>query len=398
MPTNDSLSSLAEDIQTFANEVLYQLKNQLMALGRVNMDYQDEARRPGDTIVIHDFYVSGDASVRSIDGAATASEAGATNVSIQLQHVYKAVGFDNIRRVLSSVDLLQKGAQRVAYAVGRKVDSLIIANWSKIPYHVGEVDGSAMFNSTDKLQALNLARKVLMQNKAPMSDLQAIVNPTEAANLRALDQFLQVNSSGSNEVLRQGTLGQVFGMDVREVQDVPTATLGTAAEWGTPLVNDPSATLAIGDTNLPVDGLGASATIPAGSTFTLGGTEYTTTADATATTGAATLPISPALVAVPADNDPLTATAYSNSQSVNLAWHPDAFGLATRPLEGFLPGTGVQSVIAQDPDSGLQIRVSIQSNVLGSAGSAFREEVTVDLLAGTALLRPELAVRMHGEV
>jgi hypothetical protein len=74
----------------------------------------------------------------------------------------------------------------------------------------------------------------------------------------------------------------------------------------------------------------------------------------------------------------------------NIAFHPDALVLATRPLgddDGYFAKPGVTIATVADPESGLSFRLGISYN-----HKAFRWIVSVDILYGVKALREELAV------
>jgi hypothetical protein len=71
----------------------------------------------------------------------------------------------------------------------------------------------------------------------------------------------------------------------------------------------------------------------------------------------------------------------------NLAFHPEAFILAMRPLPDAPAGSGTVSASIVDPDTGIAIRSQI------SYDPAFRGvRVSLDVLYGVAVLRPEFGI------
>jgi len=72
-------------------------------------------------------------------------------------------------------------------------------------------------------------RKILMDNGAPGSDLNLVVDTTAGAALRTLAQLTKVNESGDTSLLRQGVLLPLHGFDVRESAGVKTPAVGTGA-------------------------------------------------------------------------------------------------------------------------------------------------------------------------
>jgi len=401
----NTISSVAESIQFFGQEVLSQLRARLALVGIVNRDYSGATAAHGQTINIPSLAISGTARTRAIAGAVTTDDVSSSTTSVTMQQVYKSIKLDNLQQTFSNVNLADEYAQRLAIQLANGADSLLTDLWYKIPYEVGTADGTAAFGSTPKLTALAAARKVLSNNLAPVDRLQAVVGPTEAYNIRALDIYNQANTWGSAEGRQTGDLGTVQGFSMRESQNAPsTVTLTTAATWGTPLVNN-GAGYAIGDTSIAVDGLGAG-DIKKGSCFRLGGNNYAVTADVTTAAGAATISITPPLKTAVADNDAITfATGnhgliggHSAAGSVGFAYDPDAFLFVVRPQVEFIQGAGVAQFSFSDPDSGLSFRLNIEAAASGGAGTAMHQVFTADMLCGAALVRPELAVRISGQV
>jgi dihydroorotate dehydrogenase len=59
-------------------------------------------------------------------------------------------------------------------------------------------------------------------------------------------------------------------------------------------------------------------------------------------------------------------------------------------------GSGPLTRVITDPDTGLSMRFSVQSNVIGSGGVAFTETLVVDMLVGAKVLQPNGACRIEG--
>jgi len=91
--------------------------------------------------------------------------------------------------------------------------------------------------------------KILLDNGAPTSDLQLVINTAAGAKLRTLGQLTKANEAGSTELLRRGVLLDLFGFAVRESAQVKNHTKGTGSGY---LVNSTSG-LAVGTTVIPVD-------------------------------------------------------------------------------------------------------------------------------------------------
>ena len=108
----------------------------------------------------------------------------------------------------------------------------------------------------------------------------------------------------------------------------------------------------------------------------------------TASSGAQTVTVSPAIKAIVADNASVTKKA---SHTVNLAFHRDAFALAMRPLTSETAGDayGNNIVSMTDPVTGLSMRLEVYRQ--------YKQVVyELDALWGVKLIRPEYAVRIAG--
>jgi hypothetical protein len=76
-------------------------------------------------------------------------------------------------------------------------------------------------------------RKVLMDNGAPLSDLQLCINSTAGTAARKLGIIQQAYQAGSDAERRSGDLLRQFGFSIRESAGVTTHTKGTGASYVT---------------------------------------------------------------------------------------------------------------------------------------------------------------------
>jgi P22 coat protein - gene protein 5 len=401
----NTISNIAENIQFFGTEVLVQLRNRLALVGLANRNYEGAASAPGSIINVPTIAISGAARTRTINAAVVTDDINSANVQVTMTQIYKGVKIDNLQKTFSNIDLMLEIAKRLAIVLADGADSLLTGLWWQIPYEVGKVDGTASFNATDRMNVLAQARRQLMANQSPTDQLKSVFGPTEAFNLRALDLYQQAMQAGTPEQRMSGALLPGMGFEIRESQSIPTnILLTTAAIWGTPTS---TGTQPIGGTTIVFAGLGAG-TLKQGSIFkhTASGFQYALAADQAIVTNAATVTVTPALKAAIANADafsitnPITGNSFGHSatQSINVAFDPGAYLFVIRPQADFVPGSGVASFQFSDPDSNLSFRLHFESYVSGAAGTAMQEFLTADLLAGAAVVRPELATRITGQV
>lgn len=107
--------------------------------------------------------------------------------------------------------------------------------------------GTAPFGSTLDEAAQML--KILLDNGAPTSDLQMVINSTAGAKLRTLGQLTKANEAGSDALVRRGVLLDLFGFMLRESAQVKNHTKGT----GTGYLVDLTAGYAVGSTTIHLD-------------------------------------------------------------------------------------------------------------------------------------------------
>lgn len=390
------LSPITTDLEYHSRRALALLKARLVAAGLVRLNTDGAAvAAPGDSISIPNVVVEGGASARLIGGAAVASDISTFSKTVQMGEVYEAVSFDNLEKTFSSIPLQEEVVSQLVYGVAKKIDSTVCDLWNFMPYETGEVDGTAFANSTDKVQHLNTARKILVDNNAPLDELHLIVNSQEAWNLRELDLLRLAQNYGDAGILKTGVIGQVAGFTVHESTQISSATVTATAVWDTPVIdNGPG--YAIGTSSIAVTGLGAGSLLK-GSSFKLGNYRYVVTATtAIVANSIAALPIFPQLKEAVINAQALTPTSHSAAGSVGLAFHRDAMLLVNRPFAPF--SGGVVSSVATDDQTGLSLMVAMSSRLLGGAGEAMSHQIAVRALVGAAVVRPELVVRVFGQV
>lgn len=91
-------------------------------------------------------------------------------------------------------------------------------------------------------------RKILLDNGAPMSDLQMVLDSSATLNLQKLAIYQQAYAAGSDAERRSGLLGKQFGFGLRTSAGVASHTKGTATGF------DSTAIEPIGETTIACDG------------------------------------------------------------------------------------------------------------------------------------------------
>jgi hypothetical protein len=91
------------------------------------------------------------------------------------------------------------------------------------------------------------AKKILDDNGAPATDRSVVINTTAGVALRGTSNLYKVNEAGDSSLLREGTLGNLYGFGIRESAGISSATAGTMAS-----ATSSSAAFTVGQTVIPL--------------------------------------------------------------------------------------------------------------------------------------------------
>lgn len=183
--------------------------------------------------------------------------------------------------------------------------------------------GTTPFGTAGDLSDFSQTRKILVDNGAPLSNLQMVVNTNAGANLRGKQSGLfKVNEAGSAELLRTGSIAlPVEGFQMHESGQIQTHAKGTGSGYTTD-----TAGYAVGTTVINL--ITGTGTVTTGEVITFAGDSHQyVVASGTNGAGQITL-VAPGLQqAIPAS---ATAVTLVNSYTANLAFDRNAIQLLTR--------------------------------------------------------------------
>jgi len=229
------------------------------------------------------------------------------------------------------------------------------------------------------------ARKVLVDNGAPTSELNCVIDTTTGAAMRSLGQLNSVNQAGDEDLLRQGVLGDIFDFKFRESAGVQTPAIGTEADA---TVN--ASAYSIGDTALTLAAVGTGTVLAGDIVSIVGDANYymNKTLIAAVSGGALTLNNPGLMAAIAGSASPAISLRASGSRS--MAFARSAIVLATRapalPKEGDM---AVDRTMVMDPRSGLVFEIAkylqyrqVQFEVSIAWGVKVAKEEHVVVLAG----------------
>src|SRR5210317_1138127 len=183
--------------------------------------------------------------------------------------------------------------------------------------------GTTSFATVNDYTAASGARKILVDNGSPQSDLQLVIDTTSGVNLRGKQSA--VDAAGTSSILRQGVLLDISGMAVRESGQITEPAVGTASSATTD-----NAGYAVGATVLTLASAGTG-TILAGDVVTFAGDAHqyiVASGDADVSGGGTITLAAPGLrVAMSAATKAITLVA---SAARNMAFNRSALVLAQR--------------------------------------------------------------------
>lgn len=248
------------------------------------------------------------------------------------------------------------------------------------------IAGTTPFGSDHK--SLAHLRKILVDNGAPISDLQLVIDTTAGANLRGLSTLTNVDQAGSDDLVRRGLLLDLYDFSIRESAQVQKHTAGTASG----LKVDLTAGYSAGSTSIHLDtgtGTVKPGDIISNSKTGRDTTKYVVKAGATATTGVDidVVLANPGLQAAWSNNDDV---AIGGDYTANLAFSRSAIALMTRAPAMPAGGDSADDVtIITDPQTGLSFQVAMYRQYRQVA-------FEIGLAWGVKVIKPEAVAILLG--
>lgn len=238
------------------------------------------------------------------------------------------------------------------------------------------VPGQTPFSNGELADGTGI-RKILNDQLAPMDPRHVVMDTAADAAALALTAFANAEWHGDPTAILKGRLNERLGFQWWMNQGVKTHTTGAASGWLQ------SGGASVDDTLIPITG--------GSGNFNVGDlvhfANHTQSYVVTSTVNTVSITIRPPLQDAVPDTTVITSVA---SHVANLAFHPQAFAFAVRPLAHVQDGLGVITQVLTDTDvSGLSIRLQVR----------YQHYMTIwsgDILFGGAVVRPELGARFLG--
>ena len=384
------------------------LENNLVLSRNINRQYDDSFAVEGAKIG-SSLRIRLPDRVLVTDGAALQTQDDNEQYTTLTVSTQKHVGINFTSAELSMQ--LDDFADRVLKPRISQLASSIDADVANVFASVGNSVGTPGTTPATALVMLQAQQK-MNEAAAPMSPRYLTVNPAaNAALVNGLSGFFNPSDSISRQ-FKSGMMGEnVLGYEeVNMSQSVKSFQVGTRTATGG---TTSAAVTTEGATTIAITGAGASGTIKAGEVFTLSSIravnpqtrestgsvfQFVALADVTLDgSGAGTITVAPmysaahplaTITTLPGSGTAVTFLgAASTTYPQNIAYHKDAFTLATADL--ILP-QGVD-MASRANHNGISMRIVRQYDINND-----RMPCRVDVLYGYAAIRPQLACRVWG--
>ena len=363
-------------VKEFARQALPRLMEHLVFPHLIHKDFSDDfAARRGDTIQVRKPVVL---EARDFDPAqgVSAQDLVESTVDVTLDKIATVdVGIEALQGAACVDDLTRLFIDPAAAALARKINEDGLKLYQDIYASVGKAG-----ETPASLSVFAQTRKALNEQKAPVSGRVAVWDPEADAAFTSIDAIVHAEKAGSNQALREGSIGRVMGMEHYMSQAVCQHKTGITEAEGVKL----AASVEAGDHTLSLNGAKLSGMLKKGDLLKIGGKTYSVSQDTQEAAGnmIADVKVSPLLPQLSGGEE----VALIGNHTANLAFHPMAFAFVTRPLAA---PAGVESYVTHY--NGISLRV-----VRGYDMQHKREMLSMDVLYGFKTLYPELAVRVLG--
>ena len=412
-------NELQEIIPKIIARGLLVLREQAVMPRMVNGDYSQDAAEKGDVINVP---IPSAVDIEEVIPSANDVQGPDTvinKVPIPLDHWFQNKPIyltdKDMHEINRAEHFLPMQVGEAIRALSNKVNLSIHQNYRGASRGIFGVVGTEGVTPFASVADATNSRKLLNQQLAPKTSRRGILDFDAEAKALELDSFSDADKIGGNGVRIEGEIGRKYGIDWLSDDQVVTHVAGTIVDGGggrTMAINngggyavgvnsvnldEGAETTAVGtivngdiiqfeghpQTYCVIDNA-ASGQFAGGPTDVLTGLVGEYTAD---TNDIAALSFFPALQVAVGDDEVMTIF---KTHVVNLVMHRDAFGFATRPLASQTLSTGKSEIMSvQDPVTGLNLRLEVKRQNKQVAWE-------FDILWGTRLVRPELAVRLFG--
>jgi len=381
--------------KTIAREALIRLKNNLAIANEVYRDYSDDFAKEGDTVNVK---IPATFNADEFSGTISKQDIKEDKTPVKLDtHLDVSVSVTSKELTLEVDDFGRQVLDGAMLAIAEGVNNKVARVASQqVPFFTGTAGttpNTLKLGFTDPMKKMNI-------NKVPNTNRKLFFDPVAQAELLQLDALVGADKSGSTEALRRAAMGRVMNFDTYMDQAIVTHTAGAYTA-----LTDVSVTAVAHDTDdynvslLTLESAAGTSTdaLKAGDLFTVDGKQYVVIEDtAAASSGSiSSVKVHPHFhVDAAGDLSDASVTFVDESAGghvSNLAFHPNAIALVSRPIEQPMSKNEDEAYTAVDPNTGLACRVA-----MGYDMETKEDIVSIDCLFGVKVLFPQLATQVLG--
>lgn len=217
---NITVTSAANFIpEIWSPEVKRAVESNLVMARLVVRDFEGEIQRMGDTVRITDISnLTVAAKTADTDVNFETITEGQTTITINT-HQYAAFKLEDITKVQSNVDLLSEYANKIGYALAKKVDTDVLGLYTAFSQSVG-ADNTDITAATflSAIEYLDLA-------DAPETNRSGVFHANQKSAFLNVDQFVRYDATGiggqQNPIIR-GQFGELYGISIYFTTNITT--------------------------------------------------------------------------------------------------------------------------------------------------------------------------------
>lgn len=230
----NTLTALTPTLYSVAQEVSNEAFGVVAA---INANFDDKGVAKGDKVIVPVAPTRAAEDFSPSNATSTGSDAVAANVEVQIT-ASKKVSWHLTGEQIRSLEnggtdqewirqLVAQGMRALRNAAETAAAAAVKGGASRA---IGTA-GTTPFGSDINLIAE--ARKVLLDNGAPLSDLQMVVDTAAGLNMRKLGIIQQAYQAGSDQERRTGNIMRQFGFAISESAGITSHAKGTGASYVT---------------------------------------------------------------------------------------------------------------------------------------------------------------------
>jgi hypothetical protein len=342
----------------------------------VSRGVESKLANAGDTVnvpIAPDFGIASDWTPGSTITPSAVTQTQAQVILNKSKQIVK--GFTDAELSMSAYDLVQNYATSMAKSIMQAVNKDLYLELLKTPYFVDATAGISEDHIAD-------AGTKLSENEVGLIDRRLVGSPGMIGALRKIDVFRDVDTNGTNSIIRDGRITRQYGFDIYENNIISKYTPADVAG-----AVDNSTGYAAGATTIVVNGFNDDATpIRVGDMFKITdetGAPWHTVISTEVTSGDTTsITFTPPLAGAATDKKVVTITP---TQSL-LAFTPGALAFAARAY-ATAPKPGAMSSIVNV--QGLPVRITTWTD-----STTLNLNVAYDILYGMTMVNPKRVVRI----